>query len=151
MSSGSPKAPGKLSLCAAQDNPSPVIVIRSVESQQRFVAKSLETLELLGQHQDRYSDAVLVMDAGFQIESEAIELGYRAIAAAARSLSTQAAELFLRSYPTTESITIKGPVDLLSVLLLRVYLTGTDVDSMAESVTLQVATARSKSTLRCVH
>jgi hypothetical protein len=130
--------------------PPAVIVIRSTEPQQRFVAQALETLELLTQHETRKNEATSAMDIGFRIEAEAAEHGYTAITAAARALSTQAAELYLTHRSAGESKVIKYSVDLLSMLLLRVYLTGTDSDSLQAGAAPPSARRRYASD-RCIH
>lgn len=110
----------------------------------------MDALERLGQAPSDV-DANAAMDAGFQLESEAIELGLRVIAATARALSTQAAELYLRHDAPVLSRALKPNVDLLSVLLLRVYLTGTDVDLNAPSAAQRATTAQLNAHERYMH
>lgn len=135
MESQSPKKPEAPGPKPGRDNTPEVFVVRSDAAQQAFVKKALQWLEALGQHERPNCDANRVMDAGFQIESAALDHDFLVIAATARSLSRQAAELYLRDHSVIASSALKCTIDLLSALMLRVYLSGTDVDPNAPRTT----------------
>jgi hypothetical protein len=109
----------------------------------------MDALERLGQHGDDMS-ATIAMDVAFQIESDATQHEFNVVAAAARALSMQAAELYLRHDAPIESGTLKANVDILSILLLRVYITGTDLDHSAPA-SHRAIFARPKACDRDVH
>lgn len=110
-----------------------LFVLRSKREQRAFVARALDQLERLGEHKT-HLDASTAMQIAYQIEREAMDLELRLLANSARSLSTQAAELYLRSDGALPPSTLKAGIDVVTILLLRVYLAGTDAESTRTSL-----------------
>lgn len=131
MASHPPKKPLASQSKPRRDNTPVVLLVRSDAAQHAFVTNALQILEALGQHGRSTYDANRVMDAGFQIEAAALEHDFRVVASMARSLSTQAAELYLRDHTVIATSALESTIDVLSALMLRVYLSGTDVDPNA--------------------
>jgi hypothetical protein len=149
MSSESSKGRGKSVRQSGPVEPRGVVVIRSLAPQQAFVARALEALELVEQPGDRSAMATRAMEAAFQIERQAIELGLRVIAEVARTLGVQAAEIYVQEPTAIAMIATKPTIDALSALLLRVYLTGGDVE--ANKILRAPAEPRSTSVSKLLH
>lgn len=111
-----------------------VLFVRASSSQKAFIARALHALESL-------SDAIplrrlrmpQVLDALIPLESEAAERGLLELAECTRATNLLATALFSEDeLSTPHSDAMARLVRLLSTLLLRVYITGTDAGGHIE-------------------
>jgi len=124
----------KLTLAGESDQAPRVLFIRANGSQKAFIARALRALECLNEAvQARSLQMSLVLDALVPLECEAAERSLLELAE-----STRAANLLTTSLLGEADInllqrdTLERLVRLLSALLLRVYITGTDAGGHLE-------------------
>lgn len=111
-----------------------VLFVRADTSQKAFIARALKGLESLSEAMPLLpSQLTLVLDTLVPLEQEAAERGLLELAECARVTNALAADLFEPACQSETYLASFEPlVRLLSTLLLRVYITGSDAGGSAE-------------------
>lgn len=120
------------------ENTAQLWLIRSGREQKAFVAKALELIERL----DAWQEQPVSPEGVAEVETEAQRLGFLEVCKAMRALGKMLLTYNVRMYQHPTSLATFPPVPAsasrpLSALLLRVYLTGTDVGGDVERKQVQ--------------
>lgn len=123
---------------ATDRQPSQLWLIRAGKEQKAFVAKALELIERL----EAWSEREVTPEEVAEVELEARRLGFLQVCAAMRTVGQLLLTYNARAYQHPSTTTAWAPVPTgaarpLSALLLRVYLTGTDVGGDVEREQVQ--------------
>jgi len=113
-------------------------LIRAGKEQKAFVAKALELIERL----EAWRDREVTPEEVAEVELEARRLGFLEVCAAMRAVGQMLLTYNARAYQHPSARTAwppvpKGAARPLSALLLRVYLTGTDMGGDVEREQVQ--------------
>lgn len=120
------------------ENTAQLWVIRAGKEQKSFVAKALELIERL----DAWREHDVSPEAVADVESDAQRLGFLEVSKAMRAVGKMLLTYNVRAYQHPTATETLPPVPSsasrpLSALLLRVYLTGTDVGGHVEREQVQ--------------
>jgi hypothetical protein len=113
-------------------------LIRAGKEQKTFVAKALELIERL----DAWREHRVAPEAVAEVEADAQRLGFHEVCAAMRAVGQMILTHDARAFQHPGSLATLPPLPAgtarpLSALLLRVYLTGTDVGGAMEREQVQ--------------